>query len=48
MTDRQLLVLFARRLAAAASLAILLVTGVIWAEATYQPPAPVVEFTNPR
>lgn len=43
MNDRQLLATFGRRLAAAASIAILLVTGIAYAETTYQPPAPVVD-----
>lgn len=48
MTDRQLLALFGRRLAAAASFAILLVTGIAYAEHTYTPPVPVVDVIYVR
>lgn len=43
MTDRQLLATFGRCLAAAASFAVLLVTGIAYAETTYQPPIPLVD-----
>lgn len=43
MTDRQLLATLGRRLAAAASFAILFATGVAYAEVTHQPPVPVVD-----
>lgn len=46
MTDRQLLATLGRRLAAAASFAILLVTGVAYAEITYQPPIPLVDVIH--
>jgi hypothetical protein len=48
MTDRQLLITLGRRLAAAASVAILLVTGTAYAEMTYQPPVPVVDVIYVR
>lgn len=43
MTDRQLLATLGRHLAAAASLAVLLVTGIAYGEITYQQPVPVVD-----
>lgn len=48
MTDRQLLATFGRRLVAAASFAVLLVTGVAYAELTYQEPVPVVDVIYVR